>query len=84
MGIISLNYGGENEAPLGDNSILETARRPWGHSDSLRGKILFPILQPPTPCGADAIDIRRLKYRDHGYCGDRHEDMRDSCVCSDD
>jgi len=42
MGIISLNYGGENEAPLGDNSILETARRPWGHSDSLRGKILFP------------------------------------------
>jgi len=41
MGIISLNYGGKNEAPLGDNSVLERARRPWGHSDSLRGKILF-------------------------------------------
>ena len=40
---VSIMEGGGDEAPLGDNSIdLEGVGRPWGHSDSLRGKILFP------------------------------------------
>jgi len=73
MGIISLNYGGKNEAPLGDNSVLERARRPWGHSDSLRGKILFPNDATVTL----TCDLRRLacaKFRQAdiqgriGYC----------------
>ena len=42
MGIISINHGGETKLIWGTKLFQIRVRWPWGHSVSLRGKILFP------------------------------------------